>query len=251
MFSQAQRSPLRWVFATAVTGVVLATASTTVCASTAHAGESSASFLGHLNALRSQHGLAALSPASDLTSVATVHSNLMAAQGTIFHNAALRSQISNWQTLGENVGMGGSAASIDDAFDASPAHYANEINATYTQVGIGVATGQDGTIFVTLDFRRPQGAAAPAPITQPRPAPVKKVAIAPTRVPVVPSARPQAQGPAQAEAPVTVPPPATAPAPLASVCQAPSLQLGTDSDPLAQASLFLAWVTAAGRTCSP
>ena len=242
MFSQAHRSQLRWVLATAATGVVFATASATVCASTAHAGDSSASFLGHLNGLRSQHGLAPLSLTSDLTSVATEHSNLMAAQGTIFHNGVLRTQISNWQTVGENVGMGDSAASIDDAFDASPGHFANEINSSYTQVGIGVATAQDGTIFVTLDFRRPRGAAAPATITQARPAPAKKVAAAPARVPVAPSAHTPDQAPAQAQAAVP------SPAPRVPACQTPS-QSNAGSDPIASASVFVAWANAAGHAC--
>jgi len=232
--SAAHRARLRWMFATAATSVVFATASATVCASAVHADDSS-SFLGHLNGLRSQHGLAPLSPTGDLTSVAQEHSRLMAAQGAIFHNAALRSQISNWQAVGENVGMGDSAASIDDAFDASPGHFANEINTSYTQVGIGVATGQDGTIFVTLDFRRPQGTAAPVARTPARPAPARKVAIAPTRVPVAPIA------PAQPAVPAQAPP--------AASCQSPSSQLVAGSDPVGRALVFVGWANAMGHTC--
>lgn len=140
-------------------------------------------FLAHLNGLRAAHGLPGLAMSADLTAIARQHSNAMMAQQTIFHNANLQSEVSNWQVLGENVGMGPSVSAIDQAFDNSPEHYANEVNPYYTQVGIGSVTDSRGEIFVTLDFREPMysGAAssAPAPSSQAAAVPAGHAAAAP------------------------------------------------------------------------
>lgn len=141
--------------------------------SAALADSNEGAFLAHLNSLRSAHGLAPLALAGDLTSVARAHSAQMAAKATIFHNSTLTSTVANWQTLGENVGMGPTVSAIDNAFDASPSHYANEVNTSYTQVGIGSVTDNRGEIFVTLDFRRPMNATS-APAAAPKaPTPVR------------------------------------------------------------------------------
>ncbi|HEX7354565.1 MAG TPA: CAP domain-containing protein [Mycobacteriales bacterium] len=153
----------------------------------AHADASdNAGFLAHLNGLRAAHGLPALSVASDLAAIATAHSAAMMVRQTIFHNASLTSEVSNWQVLGENVGMGGSVSAIDTAFDNSPEHYANEISSAYTQVGIGTARDTRGYLYVTLDFRKPASAPpapkppAPRPVAPP-PAPKPVVAAPPAR----------------------------------------------------------------------
>lgn len=151
----------------------------------AHAsGSDNAAFLGHLNSLRAAHGLPRLAVASDLTSIATTHSQQMMARQTIFHNPSLTSQVSNWQVLGENVGMGGSVAAIDTAFDRSPEHYANEVSSAYTQVGIGTAWDSRGYLYVTLDFRKPMHTTA-APVVRP-PAPKPAAPKAPVVRPAAP-----------------------------------------------------------------
>ncbi len=150
-------------------------------------GSDDAGFLAHLNGLRESHGLAPLALAGDLTALATEHSEQMSAKETIFHNPDLTSDVANWEVLGENVGMGGSVAAIDVAFDHSPEHYANEVNPAYTQVGIGTAYDSRGYLYVTLDFRKPMYGAV-APVVQAVTAPVVKtvasvpVATAPQRL---------------------------------------------------------------------
>ena len=128
-------------------------------------------FLAHVNSLRASKGLGPLTMVSDLTSIAEGHSEAMLAKETIFHNPSLASVVTNWQTLGENVGMGPTVDALDNAFDNSPEHYANEINATYTQIGIASVTDSRGEIFVTLDFRKPMRPTAATPVPAP-PAPV-------------------------------------------------------------------------------
>jgi uncharacterized protein YkwD len=155
---QARERTAPWrrrTLACAMTGAVLATGALAFSSSAAQPGSNVPAFLAHLNQLRAAHGLRALALAADLDQIAQSHSQEMAAQGTVSHNPNLTTQAQNWQTLGENVGMGPTPAAIDNAFDHSPDHYANEVNATYTQVGIGTYTASNGEIYVTLDFREP------------------------------------------------------------------------------------------------
>jgi hypothetical protein len=178
----------------------------------ADSGSEEAEFLALTNQLRSSLGIQTLAPNAQLTSMARNWSAHMASQGTISHNPSLTSQApSNWQQLGENVGMGGAVGAIQTAFINSPHHYENLANGAYNQVGIGVVDS-NGTIFVTVDFMgAPTGsspsaapkATAPRSTSAPKPA-------APT-TPRVTTPRPAT--------PATAPPsttPTTAPAPHAT-----------------------------------
>jgi hypothetical protein len=130
------------------------------------AGDAS-QFVSLLNQLRASKGLGPLSVDASLNGMASAWSDHMAAAGTISHNPNLASQApSNWQTLGENVGMGPTVKSIHDAFVASPHHYENLVNATYGYIGVAV-TVSNGTIFVTEDFMGTGSAPAPAPAPVP------------------------------------------------------------------------------------
>ena len=88
-----------------------------------------AAFVDRLNALRTSKGLKALTVHSGLTDVARAWAGNMAAAGTISHNGSLSSQgPSEWQRLGENVGMGMEVQGIHDAFVNSPGHYKNMVD---------------------------------------------------------------------------------------------------------------------------
>jgi uncharacterized protein YkwD len=54
--------------------------------------------------------------------------------------------------LGENVGVGSSAAQLESMFEASSAHRDNLLNWAYNQVGVGVTRGGDGRLYVTQFF---------------------------------------------------------------------------------------------------
>lgn len=127
-------------------------------------------FVSLANSARSNKGLRSYSVASDLVSVARRHAQRMASKGTIYHNSSLGSEVSGWQAVGENVGMGGSASSIHQAFMNSTAHRANILDSDFTQVGMGVAYDADGVMYVTQVFRKPTGSTytAPAPAPKPR-----------------------------------------------------------------------------------
>jgi uncharacterized protein YkwD len=141
--------------ATVTLGATLVLAGTTQ----ASAGGSDYQFLADVNSARASHGLHALTMVSDLHSVATNWSHHMASGGCggsgICHNPNLTSQGGDWREIGENVGVGPSESAIENAFMNSPEHRANILNPNYTQVGIGTATGSDGRLYVTQDFRQP------------------------------------------------------------------------------------------------
>jgi hypothetical protein len=189
------------------------------------AGDAS-QFLALTNQVRAQKGLPALTVDGSLVSMAQGWSNKMAAAGTISHNPNLSTQApSNWQRLGENVGMGPSVGSIQQAFLNSPHHYANIVNGEFRHVGIAVAYSGN-TIFVTVDFMRTfQDGAAPAPVAASKaPAAVARPAAAAPRA-TAPAAsaasKPTAvaaASPAPNVAPVATPPtPKSPPAQLAIV----------------------------------
>jgi hypothetical protein len=157
-----------------------------VTAPAAHASTEESQFTSMANSERSSRGLRSYSVAGDLVAVARRHAQRMAAAGKIWHNPNLGSEVSGWQAVGENVGMGGSASSIHQAFMNSAAHRANILDTDFTQVGMGTARDSKGVLYITQVFRKPMGAPAPAPAPAPRataaPRPVYKPAAAPAPV---------------------------------------------------------------------
>jgi len=119
-------------------------------------------FVSKINAARSTN----LTVRSDLVAIARRHSQRMASSGTIFHNGNLANEApSDWQSLGENVGMGPSCSDIHNAFMNSASHRKNILDPKFNFVGVGVVTASDGTLYVTEVFME---ASQPAP-SQPAP----------------------------------------------------------------------------------
>lgn len=147
-------------------------------ATSAHASTEESQFVSLTNSARSQHGLHSYSVSSDLVAVARRHSQEMAAKHTIYHNPNLASDVSGWQAVGENVGMGGDAASIHQAFMNSAPHRANILDTDFTQVGIGTAYDDKGVLYVTEVFRKPEGGST---YVAPKPAPKPVSTTSPTR----------------------------------------------------------------------
>jgi hypothetical protein len=130
------------------------------------------SLLSATTSARAHAGLAAYGERSDLAAVAQRWADWMAAHRTLAHNPALRGSVCCWTDLGENVGTGSSAGSVQRSFMASPPHRANILSSTFTQVGIGTARDADGHLYVDEVFRRPRtsrpAAASAAPAAPPR-----------------------------------------------------------------------------------
>ena len=80
-------------------------------------------------------------------------SHVSPAYGTVFD--MLRAEGIGYKWAGENIGRGGSAASIHRGFVDSPEHRANLLSAGYTHVGVG-AVRYRGKPYVAQVFTRPR-----------------------------------------------------------------------------------------------
>jgi cysteine-rich secretory family protein len=156
-----------------------------------------------MNGERSSRGIAKLPVSGALTAIARRHSERMAADGRIYHNNALPSQVGgNWKAIGENVGRGGSVDAIHQAFMDSSSHREHILDGRYNEVGVGVAV-RDGTIYVTQVFVQRGSAPRPPPrrVSRParpsrvhhRPPPRPKVVAPPVAPPVAPLDPPAAR----------------------------------------------------------
>lgn len=182
----------------------------------ARAGTADASCMASaINDARAAAGLAPLALNGNLASIASAHSQDMAAAGSLSHNPDLRSQApSDWVSLGENVGDGPSCSSVAVAFMGDADHRQNILDASFSQVGVGAVTDASGTIWFTEDFMGTGGSAAPAPV--PPPSVPKSVLVSgpgPHHT-TAPAPQPEAPAvPAVTKVPAPVPAPATAPGP--------------------------------------
>lgn len=173
-----------------------------------------AQFVSLINALRTSKGLGTLSVDANLTDIGRGWSQQMANAGTISHNPNFPNEVtSDWQMLGENVGQGYTVQSLFDAFVASPHHYENLVEPSFTRIGVGVVVTASGQIFTSHEFEslRSGGGSAPAPAaTTPR------------------VTTPHASTPRTTAAPhVTTPRPATTAAPAPAVTTAAAAQAPT------------------------
>jgi uncharacterized protein YkwD len=115
-------------------------------------------FIGGINQARASNGRPRLAVDSTLTSVAQRWAVSMSKSGVLSHNPRLATSVRGWQFLGENVGVGYSVASLQQAFWASAEHRSNIIDRDYTRVGVGVVD-DGGKLWVVETFSRPAGVA--------------------------------------------------------------------------------------------
>ena len=161
-------------------------------------------FVADANAARARVGLPPLGIDAQLTAAARRWSTGMAAAGAISHDQDLAASAGQpWSTLGENVGVGPSAAPVSAALLASPGHYANIVNGDFTRIGVGVvwthdAYGRD-LLWVTERFLGWTPTVTPAPAPAPpstpaasAPAPAVAPAPAPTTTAPTTTAAPSA-----------------------------------------------------------
>lgn len=106
-----------------------------------------------LNNTRAAHGLHQLWPDAELQRIANRQANAMADSGAIWHTPDLGSQLSwGWWAAAENVGYGPSVGWVHDAFMNSWSHSSNALGQSYNYVGVGVAYGGDGKVYVAHVF---------------------------------------------------------------------------------------------------
>ncbi len=139
-----------------VVALLVAAAATGHSAAAESDGE--AAFVDAINELRAELGLAFLEPHAELTDLARAHAAEMAAAGEIFHADPISAGLeAGWLRLGENVGVGAGIDVLVDAFVASPGHYANIVDPSFTHIGVGVVW--DGNaLYTTHRFLQPPSA---------------------------------------------------------------------------------------------
>ena len=118
-----------------------------------HYTHSERAFARRTNHARAEHGLPKLTLDPQLSKTATVHTTSMVSKKLLFHttNSQFYSRVTNWSTLGENVGEGGGIISLQKAFIHSPEHRANILEMGYGHIGVGVVR-KNGLIWVTVQF---------------------------------------------------------------------------------------------------
>jgi uncharacterized protein YkwD len=112
-------------------------------------------FIDAINQIRVDLNLPVLEPLAELTATARQHTAEMAAAGEIFHADPISAGLTvDWVKLGENVGVGAGIGVLVDAFVASPGHYANIIDPSFTRIGVGVVWIGD-SLYTTHRFLQP------------------------------------------------------------------------------------------------
>jgi uncharacterized protein YkwD len=107
-----------------------------------------------VNDTRERHDKRRLDMRRFLVRAARRHSREMATSGNLVHSQDLASlgEGREWEIIGENIGYGPSMDILHEAFLDSPPHRQNELNRQYRYVGVGMSTGDDGRIWVTVLF---------------------------------------------------------------------------------------------------
>jgi hypothetical protein len=106
-----------------------------------------------LNTYRAANGRSSLRLSAELTSKAQAWSERMAASGQLSHSTLSAGVSSGWEALAENVAQNYSVQAAQVALQNSPGHRTNMLG-SYTEMGVGVAEGSGGTIWVTQVFAR-------------------------------------------------------------------------------------------------
>jgi uncharacterized protein YkwD len=176
------------------------------------ASSESSQFVAAINQLRESKGLNDLIVSDNLSSIATNWAVTMAGQDNIFHRSDLSDGVTlNWKRLGENVGVGPSVGNLMDAFIASPHHYENLVDPSFTHVGVGSVRTPDGLMYTAHEFASVVGySTAVKPASNPAPAPAPVVTSPRTYTPRVTTPHVSAPRTTTPPAPPTTTPPTTA-----------------------------------------
>ena len=211
--ARLSRSMVAGLLLCVVGTVLLAAPASTSVASSAVRSDSDGraeeqQFIDRINGLRASKGLALLAVDPELTSQSRIWSQTMKDAGKIFHSSDLSAGISsNWQKLGENVGVGGTVDALFNAFVASPKHYENLVDPAYRYIGVGVVWDGD-RMFTAHRF---MAVFPSAPTTTKAPArPKPKVVVAPTTAPTTTTVVPRVLAATDAAPTTTTTPPAPA-----------------------------------------
>ncbi len=142
------------VIATAIALAIFVPASTaTACSGGWAFKESERGFAKHINLSRGAVGRNRLRLDPELSKAARKHTTEMINRDTLYHTPSnlMRRRVTNWTWLGENVGVGGTVASLHTAFMNSPDHKDNILFRKFRHVGVGTKEA-NGRLWVTVIF---------------------------------------------------------------------------------------------------
>ena len=105
-----------------------------------------------LNEERSRAGLPALSVDEDAQAKAHAWAEKLAGEQSLSHSNMAAGIEGSWRLLGENVAMGGSIDGLHQALMGSAGHRARLLDSRFTHVGIGIARGADGKLYIAQVF---------------------------------------------------------------------------------------------------
>lgn len=90
---------------------------------------------------------------AELSAAARKHTREMTSRNYLHHTSAdaLRRRVTFWTLLGENVGVGNTADSLQKAFIDSPSHRDNIVYPTFKHIGVGTQKAY-GRLWVTVLF---------------------------------------------------------------------------------------------------
>jgi len=100
------------------------------------------SVLSELNADRRANNRTTLAVQADAQVKAQAWAEKLAREGKLYHSNLSDGIGVRWCSLGENVGYGGSVASVQDAYMRSSGHKANVLSTAWNGVGVGYAKGK-------------------------------------------------------------------------------------------------------------
>lgn len=108
------------------------------------------SVASEMNADRVANGRRSLPNHSSLDQKAQAWAEKLARDNKLSHSNLSSGAPSCWKALGENVGMGPSVPSIQDAYMRSSDHRTNILNTKWDHVGVGHATRGDRVFTVQV-----------------------------------------------------------------------------------------------------
>ena len=105
-----------------------------------------------VNAVRVSEGRRALVPHPQLEARARQVAAGLARQGRLEHSRLGEGLTVRYRYLAENLAHGPTLETAIEALEASPAHRANLVDPRFTHVGVGVATGPGGHVWIAQLF---------------------------------------------------------------------------------------------------
>jgi uncharacterized protein YkwD len=103
------------------------------------------------NASRANAGVRKLNLDPHLSQVARRQARAMARKRALYHTRSLGSLVTNWRSLGENVGYASGVKRVHKMFMNSSAHRSNVLKSSYRHMGTGVKKA-GGRVWVAVVF---------------------------------------------------------------------------------------------------